>query len=343
LPKAFWDFGLLAEVAFGPRAASAINAVSALEVWLALVAFMVMNGGNAAIVAPEISTSVSIPVCGAIATLFCFVPHSVFAYLSLISTLAMVIAAVAMVLSTCCMARWANPYDHMGEAAVFRPENFPRSIGIIVFCFAGHPCFPAVLTSMENAQKWGTVCDRSFLVAFVYYTSFGFLGFLVFGTTTSASLSENLGEIHGATFFRYVAASCFLLKIQLTIPLLMNVCLVACWKPGGDEDEESESLWPCRRVLLLFAISAATMLVAMASADLLAVIASLTGSLFINITSVLFPAIVHLALSRKRTPHLRMSWSTTATYVAVISFGIVQAIFGTALAVQDAWPGKVAQ
>lgn len=333
LPRAFWDFGFLAEVAFGPRAAVTINVVTVLEIWLALVAFMVMNGGNAAIVMPSVSNLVTIPVFGFLGTVGCFVPHSVFAYLSLFSSFAMIVAAFSMVISTSIMGEWAEP---SGNAALFRPENIPRSIGIILFCFAGHPCFPSVLVNMENEKKWGFCVDLSFLIAFAYYTAFGFLGYVVFGPLTSPSLVTNIATISGAMLWRYVAAFCFLLKIQLTIPPLMNAVLVACWKPG---EEDGESRWPLKRILLLFLISGITMLAAMASADALAVLASLSGSLFINITSVLFPAVVHFALRRKRGLKKRMTFASMIPYIVVIGFGVVQAILGTFCAVQDTLAG----
>jgi len=264
------------------------------------------------------------------------VPHNVFAYLSLVSTFAMIVAAFSMVISTSMMGQWAEPYDHLGTAALFRPENIPRSIGIILFCFAGHPCFPSVLTNMENEKKWGFCVDVSFVVAFVYYVSFGFLGYVVFGPLTDPSLATNIATISGAMIWRYVAASCFLLKIQLTIPLLMNAVLVACWKPGGEDGQGSQ--WPYKRILLLCVISSITMLAAMASADALAVLASLSGSLFINITSVLFPAVVHFALRRRRKAK-RMSFSSMLPYLVVTGFGVMQAILGTLCAIEDTLAG----
>merc|ERR1719512_412329 len=50
---AAWDFSFMAEVAFGPKAAAFINWVAIVEVWLALVTFMVMNGGNADVIWPQ--------------------------------------------------------------------------------------------------------------------------------------------------------------------------------------------------------------------------------------------------------------------------------------------------
>merc|ERR1711920_487554 len=68
--------------------------------------------------------------------------------------------------------------------------------------------------------------------------------------------------------------------------------MVAMWPPAADGRE-----WPLLRIVLLISISIFTVAVAVKLADKLAVIASLAGSLFVMITSVLFPAAVHLALT----------------------------------------------
>merc|ERR1719491_1615263 len=62
----------------------------------------------------------------------------------------------------------------------------------------------------------------------------------------SQSVATNIEDIKRATFWRDLAACCFLVKIQLTIPLLMNVVMVALYKPVGEKSE-----WPLPRVLIL--------------------------------------------------------------------------------------------
>merc|ERR1712137_571320 len=111
-----------------------------------------------------------------LATLCIFIPQHIFAYLSLVSTLAMVVAAGAMLACTFMLTHWAQPYVEQGTAALIQPSNIPRSVGIIVFCFAGHPCFPAVKTSMKKPRSWSFCINVSFFIALAYYTSFGFLG-----------------------------------------------------------------------------------------------------------------------------------------------------------------------
>jgi len=329
VPPSAWDFGFMAQVTMGHKASVFINVVSVLEVWLALVTFMVMNGENAKLVWPSLSRTVTMPVLGTIAASFVFVPQQYFSFLSLMSTCAMVVAAIAMLASTFMLSQWAEPYEHLGEQALFQWWNIPRSVGIIVFCFAGHPCFPGVRTGMKSPSKWGLCINVSFFVAFAYYASFGFLGYVVFGTDLSQVVTENLQYIQGAQAFQMISAFCFLVKVQLTVPLLLHAIVVALWAPVVDGPQ-----WPRGRILLVLGISSLTVLVALSLADKVAVVASLAGSLLVMITSVLFPSVVHIILSRrfgKGVGGIR----ECVRYCVIMTFGVVMAVLGTGLAVKD--------
>lgn len=329
VPPSGRDFGFLALVSLGWKFSIFINFVTVLEVWLALVCFVVMNGVNAGLVWPDVEPATSQRLLGLLATAFVFVPPRVFSYMSLLSTAAMAVAAIAMVASTAMLSHWARPYHHEGEAALINLENVPRSVGIIVFCFAGHPCFPGVRASMKAPSKWRKCIYVSFVVAFVYYCSFGYLGYVVFGAHTEQTMTDNLGKIEGSHFLRIMAAFCFLVKVQLTIPLLMNAIVVALWSPGSGEAQ-----WPVGRVVLVVCVAALTTEVALKLANKVAVVASLAGSLLVMITSVLFPAVIHIIMSCKFRDRPR-GFRTWMQYVFVIVFGVVMAVLGTKLAVQD--------
>lgn len=327
------DFGFLAELMVGKRGSAVINAVTVLELWFALVAFMVMNGTNAALLWPEVPTAIAGSVMGTVATACCLIPKDIFAYLSLVSTFAMLAGAVAMVCASYKLSRWAEPYDTKGWQAIIRPENLPRSVGIIVFCFAGHPCFPAIRTRMKSPESWHFCVYVSFFFAALYYSSFGFLGFIVFGYTLSPSVTTNFSEISNALLLREIAAYCFLVKVQLTVPLMMEAVMSAVWPP-----ELGKPFWPLQRVVLLLAIGALTSAAAVLLADALAAIASLAGSLFVMITSVFFPTALRLLLAQPPSGRCRVL--QYANIVFVIAFGVLTGISGTLLALSDLWSGK---
>jgi len=329
VPRNAWDFGFMAQVSMGRKASIFINVVTVLEVWLALVTFMVMNGENAKLVWPSLSRTFTMPVLGVIAASFVFVPQHHFSFLSLLSTFSMVVAAAAMMASTFMLSQWADPYEHFGEAALFQWWNIPRSVGIIVFCFAGHPCFPGVRAGMKSPSQWGLCINISFFVAFAYYAAFGFLGYIVFGADLSETVTENLQYIRGARAFQTISAFCFLVKVQLTVPLLLHAIVVALWSPAAEGPQ-----WPRGRILLVLGISTLTVLVALSLADKVAVVASLAGSLLVMITSVLFPAVVHIILTRRFGNGVG-GVCACARYCVVMAFGFTMAVLGTGLAVKD--------
>merc|ERR1719323_1952255 len=114
------------------------------------------------------------------------------------------LAAAALVRCTMMIAEWANPYDSYGNPALLNISNIPRSVGIIVFCFAGHPCFPAVRANMKNSVRWGSAVNYSFFLAFIFYASFGILGYIVFGADLHETVMQNLSSIEGVAWYRTV-------------------------------------------------------------------------------------------------------------------------------------------
>merc|ERR1712154_350693 len=107
------------------------------------------------------------------------------------------------------------------------------------------------------------------------------------------TVTENLSQIEGVKFCMVMAAGCFLVKIQLTMPLLLNAVMTALWKPSRDKP------WPVLRLVLLMALTSFTTFAAVASAHAVAIVASLAGSLLTMTTSVLFPALMHFVLARQ--------------------------------------------
>ncbi|OLQ00306.1 hypothetical protein AK812_SmicGene17059 [Symbiodinium microadriaticum] len=91
------DFTFLAHVGFGGRGAALIAFVTSVEVWFALVTFMVMNGVNVSVVFPEVGAGVASATSCALAVVMVFIPMRVYSYLSVVASLALAVAAVALV------------------------------------------------------------------------------------------------------------------------------------------------------------------------------------------------------------------------------------------------------
>lgn len=331
VPRKGRDFVFLAHVAFGAWGRYLVRAVTALEIWFALVTFMVMNGVNVGLILPVVGRAESIAISCIMAALTSLVPMRVLSYLSVAASAALVVAACALVGSAFMMKTWANPYDVTGSMALIEVYNIPRSIGIIIFCFAGHPCFPVVHECMRDRRDWSRAVDVTFVVALVYYGSLGVFGFLVFGEELSSAFTENMARISGAAFWRTVAVLAFTVKIQLTAPLLLSAVMVSAWAPTSGERE-----WPPLRVVAFVVLTGLTGFVAAAFADDAGAVASLSGSCFVMMTSVLFPTLVYLRLtSQLGFPKERLVRGGNCVNALVILFGVSMAAIGTTLAVKD--------
>lgn len=323
------DFAFLAQVAFGNIGRVLIGAITSLEIWFALITFMVMNGVNARLILPSLGSS--IPVLGSCALMAAnvFLPMKAFSLLSLISSVALVVASVALIGAAMTMPRWYNPYDQLGSTALVQLGNIPRSIGIIIFCFAGHPCFPMVHQSMKDQRRWVPCVAVTFLTAFVYYGGLGTFGYLVFGQDLRESFTENLDGLEGAILWRNISAAGFFIKIQFTAPLLLKAILEILWPRAS-----GEPTWSVRRIIAVWCLSVLTAFMAIVFSNDVAVAASLTGSLFTMTTSVIFPAVVHVQLRRRVAPDTKgpVTW---VPHCFILVFGVAMACSGTYLAVID--------
>jgi len=333
------DFSFLAQIAFGGNGRMLIGAVTILEIWFALITFMVMNGVNAQLLWPSLGSSAAMLASCALMALNAFASMKTLSYLSLMSSAALFSGSAAVIGAALTMPVWSNPYDHLGGPALVQIGNVPRSIGIIVFCFAGHPCFPMVHQSMRNREQWLPCVGITFSLAFAYYGFIGTFGYLVFGEDLRASFTQNLNQLGNALVWRNLSACGFLIKIQLTSPMLLKAIMAAAWPPS-----ESGPEWSLGRIAALWCLAGLTAFMAIGFADDVATVASLTGSLFTMTTSVIFPAAVHAQLMRRS--HLdghgaeKVLDARFIIHGLVLMFGFVMAISGTALAVVDIMSGS---
>jgi len=324
------DFAYLAHVAFGNNGRIFIGTVTSLEIWFALVTFMVMNGVNAALLFPALGATNAVLISCALMASTVFVPMRILSYLSLLSSVALCFAAASLFGAAMTMHSWYDPYEHLGSIALMQIGNIPRSVGIVVFCFAGHPCFPIVHESMQNPQKWRPCVGITFFVAFLYYGGLGTFGYIVFGENLEASFTINISSLSSAAFWRNMSAFGFLIKIQLTAPLLLNAIMVSCMAPAKEGPE-----WTPVRIFVLLLCSGLTAVMAVTFSHQVALVASLTGSLFTMTTSVLFPALVHLQLSRRSEREAPKRTTGCWQHCLVLLFGTTMAVSGTALAAKD--------
>lgn len=158
---------------------------------------------------------------------------------------------------------------------------------------------------LRQRNDWSRAINLAFFLSLLYYSSFGCAGSLAFGDAVRPSVVQNMKTEPSAHLWRYVAAVAIMIKVQLTAPLLLNACIVSVWPPTAVsqgsvkqrtlEGAASEAM---RRLPALMLLSILTGTVALVFAHKVAALASLTGSLLVMVTSVIFPVVVFQRLSR---------------------------------------------
>mmetsp|Transcript_23601 Transcript_23601/g.53114 ORF Transcript_23601/g.53114 Transcript_23601/m.53114 type:complete len:477 (+) Transcript_23601:110-1540(+) len=323
-----------------------IAVVTFCELYFAMTTFMVMNAVNANALIPEMSISVGVFFSCAATQMLTMLPPWALAAISHGAAVCLCMAAASLVASAAITPQWAlpsldEPLQDIGETGVCHLlANMARTVGLFVFCFAGHPCFPLVRESMARPQKeFPKAVNLSFLACLLYYGGLGLLAYAAYGDSLQVAFTLNIGQdleghpLQGtlAALLRPLAKAGMLFKVLLQGPSIANAMMsIVCIDDGSSPDSS-------RR----YALCSAGLFVALLGGALfcrrsLAALASLTGSLLSMTVSVFFPSCCLLALSGWRaTPG-----SLRVKIIGVLIFGTIFGITGTAVAVKDILTGR---
>lgn len=311
------DFTFLAEVSCGLRGKYLVAVATALELWVAVVTFLVMSGSNVQGLL-GVDELHAVLVCTLLSTVMIFIPLRVYAYVSLASLIALLIASVAFVADLMMTPSWSFPEPKNPEIGdVF------RAYGLFIFCFAGHPCFPALHEGMREVKHWTNCVALSFCIAALYYVALGLAAFIVLGTELHPVFTKDMRR----GVLGQMTVAFFAVKIQLTTPVLLRVVLVSMqiWPEGmATRKEFLQSFLPAAVVIFLTGASACFL------AQKVAALASFAGALLVNLTSVVTPAMMYMRLASSKTDQVKRLFCAF-----LVVFGLITAVAGTYLAVVD--------
>lgn len=94
-------------------------------------------------------------------------------------------------------------------------ENFPISLGVIVFSYTSQIFLPTLEGNMEDPSKFQWMLDWSHVWAAIFKSVFGYVCFLTFQNDTQQVITNNL---HSAGFKGFVNI-CLVVKALLSYPL----------------------------------------------------------------------------------------------------------------------------
>lgn len=94
-------------------------------------------------------------------------------------------------------------------------ENFPISLGVIVFSYTSQIFLPTLEGSMEDPSKFNWMLDWSHIAAAAFKALFGYICFLTFQNDTQQVITNNL---HSPSF-KGLVNFCLVIKAVLSYPL----------------------------------------------------------------------------------------------------------------------------
>lgn len=284
------EFGDLGEAAFGLNGRRGINALFAVELWLATVSFFVFIGSNATFVLAAFGRDVEswIPiVCSGLVS-FCllYAPANILSVLSLISILFMIMLFGVLVDAGENMPTKAIQVDTLVYMDV---TGALQALGVFLFCFAGAPCIPSIYATARERKRFPSALFIAFSLGAAYYCLCGTCAYIFYGPGVSANFMTNLGNnlggeaIHGGKILPVLAAVGILVKLQATMPIIVVPVLSALGYTGT-----------VARVVFI----AITCAIAICASQYLDAVMSCTGLLATMGTSVIFPIATYMRLNK---------------------------------------------
>jgi len=88
---------------------------------------------------------------------------------------------------------WTRPQP---VEAIKPIDGWPIAMGICVMGFSGHACFPSIVHSMREPEKFYKTVDTAYLIAVLFYVLVGGTGYLMFGDAVAGEVTENLMQLN---------------------------------------------------------------------------------------------------------------------------------------------------
>eukprot|EP00750_Incisomonas_marina_P009558 INCI16042.2.p1 GENE.INCI16042.2~~INCI16042.2.p1 ORF type:complete len:623 (+),score=69.95 INCI16042.2:243-2111(+) len=194
----------IGELAFGKCGRRVVSFALFGELFCALVLFIILMGTNLIIVLPDTPLSVVEWMCISAAAVLplCWLRSmallSWFSFLGVMSSISLVVSIVAYsFLGTCAGGSNCSNVEHPDPEALnltegLVRENLPMSVGLLMFCFAGHSVFPEIMASMKTVADGPKVMNQTFAVSTTLYVFLAVVGYLWLGISSPEQVTQAL-------------------------------------------------------------------------------------------------------------------------------------------------------
>eukprot|EP00656_Telonema_subtile_P025757 TRINITY_DN2779_c0_g1_i3.p1 TRINITY_DN2779_c0_g1~~TRINITY_DN2779_c0_g1_i3.p1 ORF type:complete len:331 (-),score=111.06 TRINITY_DN2779_c0_g1_i3:216-1208(-) len=210
------------------------------------------------------------------------------------------------------------------DLEVLRGAGFLHFVGIAVYCYEGIGLVLPLEASMEDRSEFGWVLRSSMIAVTVLFLSFGASGYIAYGEETNSLITDNLPTGLVSQSLRVVLA----VGLFFTYPIMMfpvsqildDLCL------DMSDPQHPPTL---KQNMLRVCLVAVTALVARSVPDF-GLFISLVGSSCCALLAFVMPAAIHLEVHRDQ-----MQWYYGVRDLLVMLFGVVVAVLGTYISLQE--------
>ncbi|TVU11946.1 hypothetical protein EJB05_45558, partial [Eragrostis curvula] len=317
--KNYTDIGA---VAFGRKGKILAATFMYLELYLAAIDFLIMEGDNLDKLFPGVSFRIPglLTITGKqgfvlIASLV-VLPTTWFrslgklAYISLGGVLASAVLVAAVL--------WVGAFDGVGfheRGELVNWSGLPAAMSLYAFCFSSHPVIPKLYLGMSDRKMFPKVLVLCFVVSALGYGITGITGYLMYGASTRSQVTLNLppGNL----------TSKIAIYTTLVNPLTKYALFVI---PVADAIEDGLRVADSRPVCVAIrtALVVGTTVVALA-VPLFGYVTMLTGALMCSSVIMLMPCVCYLKISS-------MSSRKLGSFERVVCVGIIGLAVGIAAA-----------
>ncbi|KAJ9187487.1 hypothetical protein P3X46_002938 [Hevea brasiliensis] len=193
--KTYPDIGLRA---FGYKGRALVSIFMYLELFLAAVEFLILEGDNLNKLFPNMGFRVAgLKIEGkqgfVLLTALVILPTTWLRSLGMLAYVSAGGVLASVVLLGCVL--WAGAVDgvgfHEGDV-LWNWGGLPTAISLFTFCYCAHAVFPTLYNSMKDRSQFSKVLLVCFVTSTVTYGSMAVLGYLMYGEHLRSQVTLNL-------------------------------------------------------------------------------------------------------------------------------------------------------
>ncbi|XP_020255050.1 vacuolar amino acid transporter 1-like [Asparagus officinalis] len=318
LVRTYPDIG---ELAFGSWGRIVVCVFMYLELYLAAIEFMILEGDNLHKLFPTANFNMGRLKIGGKQGFVLLAGLIVLptTWLRSLGVLAYVsIGGVLSSLIVVCCVLWAGAIDGVGfheKGILVNWRGIPTALSLYVFCFSGHSVFPTIYTSMKDRTIFSKVLYLCFVLCTLMYGLMAIIGYLMYGQAVNPQVTLNLpvGKL----------SSKIAIYTTLINPLTKYALLLM---PIANSIEDWFELSKLRSISILIRTGLAISTVVLAlTVPFFGYVVALTGSFLSSTATMLLPSICYLKVF-KNSRRLGME---LVIIIAIAALGAAIAVIGT--------------